>query len=450
MNKQRHSFIFLLPILALSISGCSIFDMANGKSSSSSSEETSTSEDVTLTEASSSSSSSESSSSSSTSASAGGSTSTSSSSGTLTYSALSIHFLELGNANTGDCTYIKAGDNDILIDAGSRKGSAATIESFLEDSSRGDDYVKDGKLEYVIATHAHQDHIAGFVGNTSTSETGGRDGIFYHYKVDNLLDFSYYDDGSNSFPNTLTTLPTAETNITTAIYENYVTARNYAISKGTTWKTAGQVWNSGNEADRTITLGEGISLKLIYNFFYDHTSADVASLESGYTKSDFSNQNDDSVCVLLSQGDKNFLFTGDAEAYAEHSLVKYNTLPEVELFKGGHHGSYTASSNELLAEIKPKMVCICCCAGNQEYASDATHSFPAQEMINRIAPYTSRVYVTTLGSWTSSSYYSSFNGNICVYYSTKGEETLKCSNNNTALKDTDWFKTNRTTPSAWA
>ena len=32
-----------------------------------------------------------------------------------------IHFLELGNKYSGDSIYIKAGENDILIDAGSRK-----------------------------------------------------------------------------------------------------------------------------------------------------------------------------------------------------------------------------------------------------------------------------------------------------------------------------------------
>ena len=36
-------------------------------------------------------------------------------------SSFSIHFLEVGNKYTGDCTYVKAGDIDILIDAGSRK-----------------------------------------------------------------------------------------------------------------------------------------------------------------------------------------------------------------------------------------------------------------------------------------------------------------------------------------
>ena len=33
---------------------------------------------------------------------------------------LSIHFMELGNEYAGDSIYIKAGETDILIDAGSR------------------------------------------------------------------------------------------------------------------------------------------------------------------------------------------------------------------------------------------------------------------------------------------------------------------------------------------
>ena len=35
---------------------------------------------------------------------------------------LEVHFLELGNKYTGDCTYIRVGNTDILIDAGSKTG----------------------------------------------------------------------------------------------------------------------------------------------------------------------------------------------------------------------------------------------------------------------------------------------------------------------------------------
>ena len=44
------------------------------------------------------------------------------------YSDFQIHFLELGNIYAGDSIYIKAGENDILIDAGSRANSKDTIK----------------------------------------------------------------------------------------------------------------------------------------------------------------------------------------------------------------------------------------------------------------------------------------------------------------------------------
>ena len=45
--------------------------------------------------------------------------------------------------------------------------------------------------------------------------------------------------------------------------------------------------------------------------------------------------------------------------------------------------------------------------------------------------------------------YSSMNGEIIVT-SKKDETIVNCSNNNTVLKDTDWFKLNREMPTSWA
>ena len=47
------------------------------------------------------------------------------------YAPITFNFVEQGNQYSGDCTYIKAGDNDILIDAGNRTSCATTIESYL-------------------------------------------------------------------------------------------------------------------------------------------------------------------------------------------------------------------------------------------------------------------------------------------------------------------------------
>lgn len=317
---------------------------------------------------------------------------------------LSIHFLELGNKYTGDCTLIKCGNTEVLIDAGSRQNSAAAIKSYV------DKYCTDGVLEYVIATHAHQDHIAGFVGSGSGNE---KSGILYQYEVGTLIQFSL-------------------TNATSQIYQNYRTAVEYAQSRGTAVYTAKQCWYETDGAKKQYFLDEDekISLNILYNYYYENTTSD---------------ENDYSVCTLLTQQTEgetlNYLFTGDLEESGESYLVDRNELPEVELFKGGHHGSYTATTEKLLKVIKPKNIAVCCCCGTTEYTSNADNTFPAQAFLDRAAKYTRNIYCTTLMLDYKAGDYTSMNGNIVFYYDTKLK--LYCSNNATVLKDTDWFKANR-------
>lgn len=319
---------------------------------------------------------------------------------------LSFHFLELGNEYTGDSTYINAGGIDILIDAGSRPNSASTIASYLNQ------YVTDGKLEYVIATHADQDHIAAF---TDTNSNGG--GIFSRFEVGTIIDFP-------------------RTEKTTATYNNYITARNLEIEAGATHYTALECYKETNGAQRIIHLANSITMEVLYNYYYDH---------------DASNENDYSVCVMLHQGDKHFLLTGDLEEHGEEHLVEYYNanhggLPECVLYKGGHHGSPTSSNDILLDAISPEIVCVCCCASHTEYTDTEANTFPSQEFINRVAKHTTAVYVTTIDP-ALESLYGKLNGNIVVT-STKTGTEVNCSNNNTLLKDTAWFKARRTAPVA--
>ena len=324
---------------------------------------------------------------------------------------LSFHFLELGNNYTGDSTYIKAGDVDILIDAGSRQNSADAISEYV------DRYCTDGTLEYVIATHAHQDHIAGF------TNTSGRDGIFKRYECGVIIDF-------------------AETNATSAVYQNYVAARDAEVAAGAKHYTAADCVEERNGAQKTYVLGEGISMTVLDQDYYWGKSSD---------------ENNYSVCILFNHGDNYYLFTGDLEEDGEKSLVKRNSLPEVQLFKAGHHGSYTASTDALLSVIKPKIVCVCCCAGAVEYTQNKENTFPSQAFIDRVAPYTAKVYVTTVGTVEfnkeKNKYedkgFASMNGVITVI-SSGGNVTVTCSENDTLLKDTAWFAANRTRPPAWA
>lgn len=330
---------------------------------------------------------------------------------------LQFHFIELGNQYTGDCTYIKAGDLDILIDAGSRSGSAEIIEQYVNN------YCSDGKLEYVISTHAHQDHIAGFVGNKSTKNSKKptdflgnekeRTGIFYYYTIDNLIEFS-------------------KTDVSSTLYENYQKARDENIDSN-------KIFKADKIAKTSYQLTPTISMTILDNYFYYNSS---------------SNENNYSVCVLFSQvkddHTNHYLLTGDLEKEGEEHLVTMNELPEVDLYKGGHHGSPTSSNDCLLDIIKPKICAVCCCAGSDEYTKNIDNQFPSQEFINRIAKWTDSVFVTTVVNYDSNAEnkYTSLNGNIVI--SSYGKEIfVSCSNNNIKLKDSSWFNSLRddnTTP----
>ena len=319
----------------------------------------------------------------------------------------SIHFLELGNRYAGDCTLIKCGDTEVLIDAGSRKNSATAIDDYVKQ------YCTDGKLEYVIATHAHQDHIAGFVGTgTGNSKTG----ILYSYEIGTIIQFAGHNTTSN-------------------MYKEYVSAVSYATGKGAVAYTALQCWKEADGAKKSYDIsaaGDGsLTLNVLYNYYYDHTTED---------------ENDYSVCVLLSHTaegkSSHYLFTGDLEGKGEGYLVDNNTLPQVDLFKGGHHGSKTSSTDKLLNVIKPKNVAVCCCAGATEYTTNHDNTFPTQAFIDRISKITTNVYCTSLCLDYKKGEFTSMNGNIVFYI--KGSETkLWCSNNTVQLKDTQWFKDNR-------
>ena len=319
-----------------------------------------------------------------------------------------IHFLELGNQFAGDCTYIKAGDNDILIDAGSREGSASTIKNYLSDK------VLDNKLEYVIATHAHQDHIAGFAGD------GTNKSLLLEYEIGTIIDFSLTNQKSDS--------PT---------YAAYINNRDSILDEDTFHYTAKECFNNEGDAKDSYVLldkdNKKVTMTILYNKFYFETSSD---------------ENNYSVCTLFTYKDNdhehNYLLTGDLEKAGEKALANYydgstlkKTLPHCDLFKAGHHGSPTSSNDVLLSKITPDICCVCCCAGKDEYTKNYNNTFPSQAFINRIAKYTDQVYVTTLWSEKLKKY-ESMNGNIIVS-SSLDKTSVASTNNLIKLKDSAWF-----------
>ncbi len=157
---------------------------------------------------------------------------------------LYIHFLELGNRFVGDCVYIKAGETDILIDAGSRTTSSYTLTNYINK------YCLDKKLEYVIATHCHEDHISGFIGSSSNP------GIFETYKCDTIIDFPLTHKEEKSALGNKTQ------------YGRYKELLDKEVSEGAKHFNALQCYNNENEAKRTYEVANGITLTFLYNYYY--------------------------------------------------------------------------------------------------------------------------------------------------------------------------------------
>jgi competence protein ComEC len=351
----------------------------------------------------------------------------------INYPDFQIHFMTLGNDKAGDSVYIKAGENDILIDAGSRSNSSTTTLSYMNN------YVNDKKLEYVIATHGDQDHIEAFPNILSQYSAGI---IIYNQN----------------------------TSKTTQAYKNTIAAFNNQVTKNSAKiYYAGDCFNNQNGAKRTYKLSDKVTMDIMYNYYYWNKSSD---------------ENNYSVCTMFtyasSTGNKYFMLTGDLEKEGEEKLAEYydsssleKTLPHVDLFKAGHHGSKTSSNDVLLNKIQPKMCVVSCCCGTDEYTGATINQFPTQAFINRIAKWTDMVYVTSIydsfsiekaGSKTDkngklvsdktgveigkeyihSTGRKDMNGNIVVSCGETGGVTkigLTASNNLIKLKDSDWMAT---------
>lgn len=323
--------------------------------------------------------------------------------------AVSVHFLELGNDATGDSIYIKAGDVDILVDAGSDYDSADTIEGYV------DRYCEDNTLEFVIVTHSHLDHIAGFAGSERYPS------LFRRFECETIIDFPKTDNPSDA-------------------YNNYIAERDAEVAQGAQHYTALQCYNNEGGAQRIYDLSDdgSIKLEILYNYYYENKAP---------------KENEYSVCFILHQGSNSYLFTGDLESGGEERMVEYYNenhggLPQCVLYKAGHHGSKTSSSVELLSQIKPQYAVVTCVAGSDKHTDKLLNQFPTQDFIERIAPYTDKVYVTSIVTATGSGY-ASMNGDV-VFICDEGEISVQCSASQTLLKDTEWFNSNRLMPDAWS
>ena len=95
------------------------------------------------------------------------------------------------------------------------------------------------------------------------------------------------------------------------------------------------------------------------------------------------------VCFGLASCEEfDVLITGDANSFVESLLIKYGTLPDIEVLVAGHHGSKLSTSEHLLDSVDPE-VCLISTGYN-------TYGHPAEETLSRLSAREIEVYRTDL------------------------------------------------------
>lgn len=117
-------------------------------------------------------------------------------------------------------------------------------------------------------------------------------------------------------------------------------------------------------------------------YFLGGASFTIVAPNKSYTT-----PNNSSIALLISHGNNSFLFTGDCEEEAEADMLLSGLELDADVYKVGHHGSNTASSQAFLDVVTPEFAVISCGSNN-------SYGHPRAETLNKLRAMDVQVYRT--------------------------------------------------------
>ena len=214
----------------------------------------------------------------------------------------------------GDAILIKTpAGQNVLIDG----GPDSTIIKRLAENLPWWDRV----IDLIILTHPHDDHVSGLID------------VIKRYRVERIL----YTGVLHSSP-------------------NYIAWLELVRDSNTPMTIV--------DRPQAIKLGENCELEILY------PRESLLGLTAP-------NLNNSSIVARLVYKETSFLFTGDAEVEVEEEMLGDNIDVVADVFKVGHHGSDTSTSEEFLGAVKPGMAVI-------QVSEDNKFGHPSRRIIKRL------------------------------------------------------------------
>lgn len=207
---------------------------------------------------------------------------------------LKVHFIDVGQA---DAILIEQDQQYMLIDAGNNNDSDLIVNYLKEQNVE--------KLQYLIGTHPHEDHI------------GGADAVINNFDIDQIF-MPQVVNNTKTFKDVIAAIKDKKLTITTP-------------NVGDSYKLGDAEW--------TILAPNS---------------------------KEYEELNDYSIVVRLVFGNNSFIFMGDAEAKSEDEILEYyeNEIAS-DVLKVGHHGSSSSTSEEFLEAVNPRYAVISAGKDNQ-------------------------------------------------------------------------------------